>query len=73
MQRVLDLKAGEDSYIKVFTGADIRWGDYSATCVDPSNDKTFWTLQEYAAPDVGPSASDDRWGTWWGKACSGCC
>jgi hypothetical protein len=25
-----------------------RWGDYSATLVDPSNDCNFWTAQEYA-------------------------
>ena len=24
-----------------------RWGDYSATCVDPSDDMTMWTFQEY--------------------------
>jgi hypothetical protein len=24
-----------------------RWGDYSSTVVDPSDDMTFWTFQEY--------------------------
>jgi len=24
-----------------------RWGDYSATSVDPNDDMTFWTVQEY--------------------------
>lgn len=24
-----------------------RWGDYSQTSVDPSDDMTFWTIQEY--------------------------
>jgi hypothetical protein len=37
-----------------------RWGDYSATCVDPANDTDLWTIQEYAA-------LNGRWGTWWGK------
>ncbi|MBL9031712.1 MAG: immunoglobulin domain-containing protein [Phycisphaerae bacterium] len=26
-----------------------RWGDYSATVVDPADDQTLWTFQEYAA------------------------
>lgn len=26
-----------------------RWGDYSATVVDPSNGNHFWTFQEYAS------------------------
>ena len=24
-----------------------RWGDYSFTCVDPNDDMTMWTIQEY--------------------------
>ena len=31
-------------------GSDIgfrRWGDYSFTCLDPLDDMTFWTIQEY--------------------------
>ncbi len=65
------LKAGEDSYIKDFGYGQIRWGDYSATVIDPSDDLCAWTIQEYAALDVGGSASNDRWGTWWGKICVG--
>ncbi|GEM_PF-1327747 len=67
MQSISVLKSGEDSYIKDFGSGSVRWGDYSATCVDPSDDTTFWTIQEYAAQDVGPGPDDDRWGTWWGK------
>ncbi len=26
-----------------------RWGDYSATVVDPTDDTTFWTVQQFAA------------------------
>ena len=26
-----------------------RWGDYSATTLDPSNSKSFWTIQEWAS------------------------
>jgi len=61
------LKAGEDVYVKDFGGQDIRWGDYSATTVDPVDDMTFWTIQQYAETDVGGGDSNDRWGTWWGR------
>ena len=61
------LKLGEDAYVKDFGSGRVRWGDYSATAVDPSDDQTLWTLQEYAVQDVGPADDDDRWGTWWGK------
>ena len=57
------LKAGEGAYSNIAGGRN-RWGDFSATCVDPSNDLTFWTLQEYARPPSGPFG---RWGTWWGS------
>lgn len=65
------LKSGEDSYVKDFGSGRIRWGDYSATGVDPGDDRSFWTIQEYAALDVGPTSVDDRWGTWWGTALVG--
>jgi hypothetical protein len=57
------LKAGEASYFKDFGSGRNRWGDYSATVVDPLNDQDMWTLQEYAA---SPKGSSDQWGTWWG-------
>ncbi|MBW2400452.1 MAG: hypothetical protein JRG80_14415, partial [Deltaproteobacteria bacterium] len=62
------IKVGEDSYVKTFSGTRVRWGDYSATAIDPSNDTTFWTIQEYAETDVGGGPSDDRWGTWWARS-----
>jgi hypothetical protein len=68
MGTVTTCKAGEDSYVKDFGQGSVRWGDYSATVVDPVDDLTFWTLQEYAETDVGGTASDDRWGTWWCSA-----
>lgn len=37
-----------------------RWGDYSLTTLDPSDNRTLWTVQEYA--DVS-----NIWGTWVGK------
>jgi hypothetical protein len=52
------LKAGAATYERK------RWGDYSATVIDPADD-TFWTFQEYiAAPGGGLF---NRWGTWWGQ------
>ena len=60
------LKPGEAPYFKTFSGFINRWGDYSATVVDPVNDLDMWTIQEYAAtPD--PTFGESRWGTWWGR------
>lgn len=61
------LKGGESAYSKFFGGPRNRWGDYSNTCVDPSDDLTFWTIQEYAGTNVGVGVDDGRWGTRWGK------
>jgi hypothetical protein len=39
-----------------------RWGDYSATTVDPSDPLAFWTVQEIP---IAPAASgQSRWATW---------
>jgi autotransporter-associated beta strand protein len=48
------LKAGAG----VYTGN--RWGDYSATTLDPADPGIFWTTQEYT-PDAGSSG---QWATW---------
>ncbi|MGB8646212.1 MAG: hypothetical protein WCF84_13320 [Anaerolineae bacterium] len=40
-------QAGVDLYTVV--PGDNRWGDYSQTVVDPTDDQTFWTFQEYAS------------------------
>ncbi len=69
MQPVALLKAGLAPYYKTATWTvppdpRNRWGDYSATVVDPSDSLKFWTLQEYAET---PVAGTDRWGTWWGS------
>jgi len=60
-------KVGEAPYYKTFGSGRNRWGDYSSTVIDPSDDLTFWTLQEYAATPVGGGSNDDRWGTWWAR------
>ena len=67
------LKAGEAFYSKSFNSGVNRWGDFSATAVDPTDDTSFWTLQEYAMThdtfiDNNNIVVDrSRWGTWWGK------
>lgn len=58
------LKAGEEAYFKDFGTGDNRWGDFSSTVVDPIDDLSLWTLQEYAA-------SNNNWGTWWGEISPG--
>ncbi|HWS87296.1 MAG TPA: hypothetical protein VN282_10045 [Pyrinomonadaceae bacterium] len=63
-------KEGEDYYEKTFGSPRNRWGDYSHTVVDPSNDRDLWTVQEYAGTRVGVTgtdSNDSRWGTWWAK------
>lgn len=62
------IKAGEASYYKTYSGTKNRWGDYSATVVDPVNDTDFWTIQEYAWTLGG---GYDRWSTWWVKIAPG--
>lgn len=61
--------AGEGSYFKTYSGTRNRWGDYSGTWVDPSDDASMWTIQEYAKLFTGPQSSKDpgTWGTWWAK------
>lgn len=67
------LKDGEDSYIRDETDHANRWGDYSATSVDPVNDTDLWTIQEYAMTRDPTNPTRDggsvafRWGTWWGR------
>jgi hypothetical protein len=68
MRDPLIYKTGDDCYSKDFASGRNRWGDYSHTMVDPTDECTFWTIQEYAAPPgsiVGGSPS--KWGTWWAK------
>ena len=65
-QPVSLLKAGEQTYFKTLNGAENRWGDFSATVVDPNDDLTFWTVQEYAQT-ADPATGASRWGTWWGS------
>lgn len=61
MQNEAVLKAGEATDQQDFGGGTVRWGDYSNTSVDPNDDLTMWSIQEYAA------FPGNTWGTWWGE------
>lgn len=45
------LKAGVDDYEVLDGSGRNRWGDYSATAVDPSDPFSFWTIQEFVSAD----------------------
>ena len=71
----LRYKNGLACYRKTFGGGTNRWGDYSNTVVDPVDDTTFWTLQEYAETAVGGDCTTNntgRWGVWWAKVIPPC-
>lgn len=57
--------AGQGPYTQISASGVNRWGDYSLTSVDPANDDTFWTIQEYAR-------SNNSWATRIGRAEFGC-
>ena len=50
---------GQNTYVQKFSGTKNRWGDYSGSCVDPSNMTHFYTIQE-SVP-----GTQDLWDTWW--------
>lgn len=52
----IQLKAGNVNNYSLNAGGQYRWGDYSATSLDPTDPGTFWTVQEYAEGSV-------EWGT----------
>jgi hypothetical protein len=46
------IQSSNDGY-NLGQSAPRRWGDYSQTVVDPTDDQTFWTFQEYTSdPNV---------------------
>ena len=57
---------------RLFPGTRNRFGDYSKTQVDPSNDFDMWTMQEYAMlragiDDGNTGSNSSKWSTWWAK------
>jgi hypothetical protein len=74
MRPIQELKAGESRYWKKFgPGVLAEYGRYSSTCVDPLDDSTLWTIQEFADTRVGSNDEDSRWGTHWGRLGNECC
>jgi hypothetical protein len=67
MREPVILKAGEGPYLKTYGHGRNRWGDYSVAHVDPSDDSSLWTIQEYAGLPLGVGDGAGRWSTWWGK------
>lgn len=61
MQAPYIFKEGEGPYYRPGPSGLNRWSDHSASAVDPVDDITLWTIQEYA---MGPS---NLWGTWWAQ------
>ncbi len=66
----LIFKAGEDYYHKDFGSSRNRWGDFSSAQVDPNDDLTLWTVNEYGKTRVNTDdgttgANGSRWGTYW--------
>ncbi len=60
-QAVMTVKDGLASYDQLIGGRN-RWGNYSATTLDPNDDMSMWTIQEYADSTVANPAN--VWGTW---------
>ena len=48
-----------------------RWGDYSATVIDPI-DQSFWVAHEYVKVAPTGSGNNSRWGTWIANFTFGC-
>jgi hypothetical protein len=61
MRALRIFRHGRNTYFQNFGGFKNRWGDYSATCVDPSNNLDFWTIQESV------SNTANLWDTWWAQ------
>jgi uncharacterized protein YjdB len=60
-------RSGQNTYYKDYGGGKNRWGDYSATALDPTNNTSFWTLQEAS----GTTANS--WDTWWAQVNTSSC
>jgi hypothetical protein len=48
------------TYLRFAKHNPIPWGNYSTTCIDPSDPRRLWTYQEYAN-----SSNDGEWCTTW--------
>jgi len=59
------MKAGVASQNNIDQFGRNRWGDYSLCSLDPDDELTMWTIQEYAH-------ATDIWGTWVGRLEADC-
>jgi hypothetical protein len=50
--QTFDLTQASSGAYNLGSDSPKRWGDYSQTVVDPNDDQTFWTFQEYAISAV---------------------
>lgn len=70
MGNSVTVKEGVDHYYRAFGGSRNRWGDYSATVVDPA-DGCFWVYNQWAdTRGTLISGEDGRWGTAYAKTCN---
>ncbi len=70
MGSAITVKAGVDKYTRTFGGPRNRWGDYSATVLDPL-DGCFWVYNEWAdTRGTRINGETGRWGTAYVKTCS---
>jgi hypothetical protein len=53
---------GLANYVGLDGSGNNRWGDYTATAIDPEDDRAVWTIQEFAR-------TGNTWGTNWAKVC----
>lgn len=61
MRAVAQIKEGEAPYERLVGGRN-RWGNYSYTSLDPNDDMSMWTVQQFAdSTDDNPT---NVWGTW---------
>jgi hypothetical protein len=74
MQDPVVYKDGEDYYDKTASGRT-RFGDYSHAMVDPMDDASFWTWQEYAKLRAAPTVFSTlaKFGTWVAKVAPNPC
>ncbi|MDO8684046.1 MAG: hypothetical protein Q7N50_11255, partial [Armatimonadota bacterium] len=62
MRPVITVKNGEAPYQMLDESGRIRWGEWSYTSLDPSDDMSIWTIQEWAT-----ALGTNIWGTWVAK------
>jgi hypothetical protein len=57
------VQAGRD-YFPFVANTSYRWGDYTATALDPQDGLAFATFHEYAETNGDPAFDAPYWGTW---------